>query len=396
MADYLSKKQEVILRQWEQEMKQDKAKSVELDMLSREGFRDNIPVFLERLNQALRHKKSSSETVAKEHGAHRWEYGLDLQQTMKEWSLLHKILMEQVNRYEESHSLSPPSLKEANSILANHIHQGVVFSVAEYNTLQQAESEAQFRDLKQALNASEEVSHAEDLRQTSHDLKGMVHILRTGFFLLKDKKFDDKTRETLDQMKEAADDLNQLLNDLLDLFRLEAGKEKANVKSFDAAKLLRDLCKSYQPLAEGEHLDLRCKGDKELQVRSDPKKVKRAVQNLVLNSLKYTRSGFVEIEWTLKEKDYWMIRIHDTGPGLGATHASSLTTKTDPSVSSEKSNEMSPSDANKNPAVHSHGEGIGLLIVRRLCEILNAVIKVDTKKDEGTTYRIVFPLDIDK
>src|SRR5699024_5020152 len=112
------------------------------------------------------------------------------------------------------------SFKHAQSILTEHTHQCIISSVIEYNELQKGEAEAQMRDLEQALDSNKSVSHAEDLRQTSHDIKGMVHILRTGFFLLKDKAFDAKPSDTLDQMSMAANNLNTLLSDLLDLFRL--------------------------------------------------------------------------------------------------------------------------------------------------------------------------------
>ncbi|HET6528340.1 MAG TPA: HAMP domain-containing sensor histidine kinase [Balneolaceae bacterium] len=392
LAGYLLENDEAILDKWEELVKKKVAQTSELRSLSQKKFRDNIPTFLHQFCNSLSNEKDFTEKIAHEHGANRWEHGFELQETAWEWSILHNVLMKQINRYEEAFSLGLNAFKQALSLLTRHIHEGIIFSVEEYQQLQRAEAEARLRDLKQAIEEPEEFSHSDDLRQTSHDVKGMLHVIRTGFYLLKDKNFDEKTADTLDQMSNAAESLKQLLDELLDLFRLEAGKEQLHIESFDVAELLGDLCNSYQPMAQDEQLDLWCRGDEKLVVRSDPQKVKRIVQNLLLNSLKYTQSGFVEVQWKLREKNYWMIQISDSGPGLSATHAASLTTKsTFPPSPRESRKETSGED--KSAAVRRHGEGIGLLIVRRLCELLKAVIEVKTEKDKGTTYRIILPVE---
>lgn len=389
IADYLSGKQNAILKQWKELMQQDQRKASELILQSRGTFYNSIPSFLEHFYGSLRNESTSLKEISREHGLNRWEYGYELPEIVKEWETLHMILIDQIKASQNVLISGLPAVLKAQKLLSKSIHSGILFSVKEYGRLQQQEAEAQMNDLKQALQESEGLP-TENLRETSHDLRGTVHILRTGFFLLKDYQLNKNVAEIVHQMSLATDSLNQLLNDLLDLFRLEAGKEKLNIEHFDAAKLLRDLCESNQPLAQAEQLDLRCEGDKELHVRSDPQKVQRIIQNLVLNSLKYTRSGFVKVEWKLKENNYWMIKIRDTGPGLGATHASSLTTETN---SSEAQDQPSASDSS---GLQSHGEGIGLLIVRRLCELLNAVIDVQTQKGEGTIYQIIFPVEVNK
>lgn len=181
-----------------------------------------------------------------------------------------------------------------------------------------------------------------------------------------------------------------ILNDLLDLFRLETGREKVAVAEFDAAKVLRELCKSMQPIAQKENLDLTCNGSDTLPVRSDQTKLQRITRNLLLNALKYTKQGYVEVRWKRTSTKQWMLEIRDTGPGLGVTHATSLTMEAEApetGVRREAPAEESHEELEK------HGEGIGLLIVRHLCRLLDAVIQVETELGNGTTFKLTFPVN---
>jgi signal transduction histidine kinase len=384
IAHYLSGKQNAILKQWREIMQRKKKKASELILESKGSFYNSIPLFLEHFYDILKNEPASLIKVSKKHGANRWEYGYELQDVVQEWEVLHVVLIEQINSSQDALVTDWETINQAQNLLSKSIHAGILFSLKRYDELQKREASAQLRDLKQILQEPDTLP-VENLRETSHDLKGTVYILQTGFFLLKDQKLENKSAEIISQMSGAADTLNDLLNDLLDLFRIEAGKDQVKITEFDVAELLKNLCDSMLPLAQKQSLDLRCGGDQKLIVNSDAKKVRRIVQNLALNSLKYTESGFVEVIWKQKTKEYWTLEIKDTGPGLSGTHAASLTTGTDPKAQSTKT-----LDPEETP---SHGEGIGLLIVRRLCHLLKAIVHVDAQKGKGTTYHITFPVN---
>lgn len=361
-----------------------------LATLSRNEFRDDIPAFLEGYYKSLNNEDVTLEGIGRKHGAERWEYGLDLQQTMKDWNVLHQVLMEEINKAHRKLSLSTEDLKEAQRRLAIHIHEGILYSVKEFNQLQNSETEAQLLDLKEALKEPEGLSREHNLRRTSHDLKGIMKNLQMGFFLLEDEKLDGRSSELIDQMSSASDSLEQLLNDLLDLFRLETHREEVDLSTFDVAEVLRELTESMKPMAETEKLDLIYGGDQMLMVKSDSKKIQRVARNLILNALKYTQDGHVEVTWKSLSSQQWVLEVSDTGPGLSATHAKSLTDESDSSDTVDY--DQSPSgDGEVSSKVKSHGEGIGLLIVRHLCKLLDAIIKVKTSPGSGTTFQIVFP-----
>lgn len=388
LADYLSKNQDSLLAKWKKVMKETEGNSPNLAVISEDKFQDHIPEFLDRLYSRLRNEEPSSEKIGKKHGAERWEHGIDLQQTMREWNKLHLVLMQAINEFQGERSFGPASLREAQKLLAVHIQDGILLSVEEFDKLQRKESKAQLDDLKQVLEDPKRELRDQNLRGTSHDLKGLMYNLKMGFFLLEDQKVSKRAAQLIDQMSAAADSLEQLLNDLLDLFRLEAGQEKVKVTTFKVDHILNELCESLQPMANAEDLELLCTGDDSLEVKSDLAKVQRIVRNLGLNALKYTKKGSVKINWKRKSENNWMITVSDTGPGLSATHAASLTSEADAAEPTYKPKRKGVEK------VQNHGEGIGLLIVRHLCKLLDAVIEIETGPETGTTFSIVFPVDI--
>jgi signal transduction histidine kinase len=147
------------------------------------------------------------------------------------------------------------------------------------------------------------------------------------------------------------------------------------------------------------------------RVEGDAIKIRRIVQNLVINAIKYTLHGGVSVSWgenVEADTGRWFIQVSDTGPGFhagpGAMLAGALEVATDQAktvAGGEVSGDVphvkglqSISSAVRidTRAVHQQqGEGIGLSIVKRLCELLDAAIEVDSKIDEGTTVRVLLP-----
>ncbi|MBA2723472.1 MAG: HAMP domain-containing histidine kinase, partial [Methylibium sp.] len=202
--------------------------------------------------------------------------------------------------------------------------------------------------------------------------------------------------------------LHALLDDVLDFARLQAGQEHRQVQPFDAAALLRELCEDHQKFAAERGLALNAEGPQAWVVEGDAVKVRRVAQNLVLNALKYTSTGGVYVRWGESAADderRWMLSVEDTGPGFHAGPGAPLAGAMEQATAEAKlleedadSDRNSGShDANRELArddrpVHQQaGEGVGLSIVKRLCELLDATIELETTPTAGTTFRVLFP-----
>jgi signal transduction histidine kinase len=206
--------------------------------------------------------------------------------------------------------------------------------------------------------------------------------------------------------------MSALLTDLVELARLEAGQSPLKVEAFDASERLRECCELLRPAAAGRNLFLKCKGPASLAVEGDPIKLQRIVQNLLLNALKATRHGGVVVRWSAakgKGARHWLLSIGDTGPGFALQSAGPLRhalkratdaarqVESQAADSSDSATQREAGDvlaAGSGPGSASlpSGEGIGLSIVKRLCEVLGATLELETAPGHGTTIRIAFPL----
>ena len=202
---------------------------------------------------------------------------------------------------------------------------------------------------------------SELLRSTSHDLRGNFGIIQGAATLLDMAKSDEERAQMLDMLQRNLRQATQMLTELLDVARLEAGQEERQITSFDVAELLAGLVESAQPLASERGLWLRSEGSKSLIVEGDNVKIHRIAQNLLLNALKYTKTGGVTVRWETLATDRWQLLIADTGPGL-------------------------PQNKGK-----GQGEGIGLLITKQLCDLLDCHMDIDSQPGVGTHFRLSFP-----
>jgi signal transduction histidine kinase len=204
--------------------------------------------------------------------------------------------------------------------------------------------------------------------------------------------------------------LHEMLNDLMSLARLEAGQEQLLVAPFDAAVLLSDFCTTSLPLAQERGLQLKTVGPASLPVEGDRAKIQRILQNLLLNALKYTRHGGVTVIWGEAESSdtsNWMFCVQDTGPGLDAGpgaplarqlyEATQVAHEVDGSADEDAASDhignapTVPAQSQTLPAHQLPGEGIGLSIVKRLCELLDASLELETSPGAGSTFRIILP-----
>jgi signal transduction histidine kinase len=190
--------------------------------------------------------------------------------------------------------------------------------------------------------------------------------------------------------------LHHLLDDVTSLARLQAGREQRRIESIDVSPFMQNLCEGIRPLAQQRRIFLRCEGPAGLAVEGDEVKILRIAQNLILNAVKVTREGGITVTWGDSDADdakRWALCISDTGPGF---HSGDPLTR-----ALENASDLSkPSDPAQGNPVHAQekrsmrpeaGEGIGLSIVKRLCEMLDATLEVESAAGEGTRFRILFP-----
>src|SRR5690606_28187999 len=110
----------------------------------------------------------------------------------------------------------------------------------------------------------------------------------------------------------------ELLDGLLDVSRLDAGKLKPEIGSFDAGALLRELAAQYAPMAAARSINVRVHAPP-LVVRSDRRLLRRVLQNFIANALRYTPRGRVVLA-ARRRGDQVALQVWDAGPGIPEHH----------------------------------------------------------------------------
>ena len=426
LATYLGSRRAAILRAWRHEVDRDPQLTT-ASTISRSQFNDRIPDVLDAFEQKLKARNLAEQQQAQEqeseraggHGEHRWQQGYDQREAICEWGHLHLVLLQEFDRFSASRpELDPQVMATARMLLVELCNTGVAESAARYARLQRAEAATRVRELEQALTALQSLDRqrAEGWREAAHDLRGSVNTISNATALLERPDVPALTRQHASRvLRTGVSSLRDLLEELMDLARLEAGHERRNVAAFDAATVLKEFCETLRPLASEHGLFLMTEGPAALAVEGDPGKVRRIVQNLVLNALQATQRGGVRVMWQeagLPGREQWSVCIQDTGPGLSSAGGTPLTDAIrhatedahDVEVRAERAGDASaqteaaPTLASQSPGEQrdSHGEGIGLSIVKRLCELLDASVELESSPGAGTTFRVTFPRRYDR
>jgi signal transduction histidine kinase len=424
LAAYLAQRREAILTNWRSAVDSDPALST-ASTITRAQFVDHIPAVLDAFEHRLSARSDSERTQAREeqqeasaeHGLHRWQQGYNQPETMQEWSHLHLCLLREVETYlEQFPEVESSAMQTARRELARLCGDGMCASATRYVHLQQREAATRVRELELALAQlqSLEQERAQAWREAAHDLRGRTHAITSASAVLVREGVPEQYRVRSSEMLRAGvQSLNKLLGDLMDQARLEAGHERRQIARFDVAELLKEFADTTRPVAADKGLFLVAKGESPLVVEGDSAKVQRILQNLVLNALKATEQGGVKITWESggnERRPQWALCVQDTGPGFKHSTATPmarvLKRATDDAHEVQQQNVHADDDesdpqATSAPTLRSQthssstqlsaGEGIGLSIVKRLCEMLDASIELESSEGGGTTFRIIFP-----
>ena len=393
LAAHLARRRDAIVARWCDLVRHDPQLAAAA-RLPRSQFEDHVPQLLQDFEHCLRthlDTDARQQSDAAEHGEQRWRSGYDLADVTREWGHLHLVLVDELNAFERDNpEVSTAGMAAARRSLASFVNEGICASNAQYVDLQKSEAGGQLRDVARTLDDVRrlEQERAEILRQAAHDLRGNMGVISNATAALAIADLSQAKRETfVDLLRRSVSSLQSMLDDVMDLARLQAGHEAREIKAFDAASLVRDTCAGFEFMARERGLALIVHAAGSLPVEGDPTKTRRIAQNLVLNALRYTVHGHVTVECsagTGEEASRWVLRVQDTGPGLSAEHAGGATNRGNavPLPAGGESDGGLPLE---------RGEGVGLSIVKRLCELLEAAISIDTAPGVGTAFRVSFP-----
>ncbi|VTU18159.1 Sensor protein EvgS precursor [Variovorax sp. SRS16] len=417
LARHLEWRRAAILQIWRNTIRRDRSLTAG-DALPRAQLNDHIPEVLAAFERQLREPDAISKGArpskggdeAAAHGLHRWQQGYDLREVTRELGLLNEVMVAELDAYAQSKHASHDVMAAARRAWAATCTMDVEESTSQFFRLQRLEAAGHVQDLEQALRDIGELDQqrAELWRQIAHDLRGNVGVVASAAHGLTLKDAPAEYRERfLHMLERNIKSLRHLLDDVTSLTKLQAGGEKRQLAEMDAASLLSELCEGLQAFAHARNLYLRVEGPAPFWVEGDALKTRRLAQNLILNALKYTVTGGVTVTWSLgdtEDKKRWALTVRDTGPGFRADpgrpvagalkEATELTHAADAgdSVHSSSDPQLSHLSKEDRPVRQGPGEGIGLSIVKRLSDLLDASVEVESAGASGTTVRVLAPV----
>lgn len=415
---HLASRREALLESWHKAADADPEQTT-VNFLTRAQFHDHIPQLLNAFERKLSARPGGNGAAAADrakteedvkHGLQRWQQGYRLAELMHEWGHLHLCIFDELEIFANAHpAIERSTMAIAHRELAMLINEGVNESAGQYARMQQAEAAGQARDLQRSLDSITALTRdrAELIHQAVHDLRGNVQSMSTAAEVLRDANIAANEREQFANLvQQGVESVSTMLGELMSLARLEAGQEKRDITEFDASRTITELCTLAQPIALEKKLFLKTEGAYTLVVQGDANKVRRILQNLTFNALKYTESGGVTLNWG-QENERWWVTVKDTGPGILAGPGAPITVgMQDATESAREAAAEATATTGEAPTVlppplkgsipprrkdQQSGEGIGLSIVKRLCELLDASLELSSSAENGTTFRVVFP-----
>ncbi|MGB7301715.1 MAG: hybrid sensor histidine kinase/response regulator [Burkholderiaceae bacterium] len=237
--------------------------------------------------------------------------------------------------------------------------------------------------LEHALQAEQAASRAKTrfLASASHDLRQPLHTLSLLSAALAMRPMDEKTKSIAGNMNEAMSNLASELDTLLDISKLDAGIVRATEKPFRLSAVMSSLATSYRLAAEKKGLDFRLDSNADLTLNTDRTILDRILRNLLDNAIKYSESGSIIVDVS-ERNGQCLIKVSDTGIGIEL---------------SEQSRVFEEFYQTDNPGRdRKKGLGLGLSIVRRLVEVINGKLTLDSVPGQGSTFSLLLPVSESK
>ncbi|WP_051201160.1 response regulator [Butyrivibrio sp. XPD2002] len=244
--------------------------------------------------------------------------------------------------------------------------------------------------LEKALEEAEQANMAKTafLSNMSHEIRTPMNaIIGLYNIALKNPDLPDETREILNKIGGSANHLLSLINDILDMSRIESGKVIVKKQDFSFGDMLEQINTMVESQCDDKGLEFVChiNGHVDDYYIGDDMKLKQALINILGNAVKFTEapgtvSFLVEEIKRDKKNGHICFKIKDTGIGMDEDYL--------PKVFEPFSQEVEG-------ASNKYGStGLGMAITKKIVEMMNGTIEVESTKNVGTTFTVTVPLGI--
>ena len=276
-------------------------------------------------------------------------------------------------------------LENANETLEARVEKRTeelqaVNEALEAENVRRAETE---KALTQAIRATEEanLSKTRFLAAASHDLLQPLNAARLFTTSLSERAPTDEIRELTSHLEGALSSAESLISTLLEISKLDAGALRAEPKTFVLTELFAQLSREFQLIADQRNIQFKSKC-RDVAVHTDPRLLRRVLQNFLSNALRYTKKGGCVLFAIRTFQTEVRIEVWDTGIGMRPDDI--------PSIFDEFSRLSEGIETEKK------GIGLGLSISKRICDLLGLLLQVDSTPGKGSRFSVTLPISKEK
>lgn len=237
---------------------------------------------------------------------------------------------------------------------------------------------------KELIFAKEKAEESDRLKsaflaQMSHEIRTPLNVILTAMQLINDEvdDTDEDNKLLMDSVSSAGKRLQRTIDLILNISAVQSGSYEYEYQEINLDNELGSIIEEFKPLTREKNLKLSyINKAKNTKIVADYYSVGQILQNLIDNAVKYTLEGSVQVileEW---HNDKIRVLVKDTGIGISKEYIADL---------------FSPfSQEDVGQKREFDGNGLGLALVRKYIEINNADILVESEKDKGSTFTVIF------
>lgn len=228
------------------------------------------------------------------------------------------------------------------------------------------------RDLAEQAN----IEKSQFMAATSHDLRQPLHAQGLLLEVLKQQLIGQSQSELVDKVVQSNSALHSLFNSLLEISQFDAGTIEVNKSHQPIHSLCEQIINEFDQLIKDKNLSVMVEKS-DLIVFSDPVLLSRIIRNLVSNAIKYTEQGSISINYS-QQGSQLVLSVTDTGIGIAEQEHENIF---------KEYNQL-----NNNERDRQKGVGLGLALVRRMCELLGHDIEVKSTLGHGSVFTLSLTL----
>ena len=212
------------------------------------------------------------------------------------------------------------------------------------------------------------------LAAASHDILQPLNAARLYATSLVERPLDAKDLSLANNVDASLSAVEEIFSALIEISRMDAGRLEPEPSEFPLAEMFAQLKVEFAPMAREKNIDLRT-FETQLWVRSDRRLLRRVLQNLISNAIKYTRSGSVLLGARARG-DSVVVQVLDTGPGIPEDKRTVI---------------FKEFQRLEGPGSNVRGLGLGLSIVERICRVLDHPIHLVSRPMRGSNFSVRIP-----